>query len=318
VNDDVDLSAVAADAALLDALAAGSLAADGAAGLAGLVRLRSAVDSDLQAALDPPAPSSTAGTVVALRRPTQRAGRATAVAAGVVLALTSSGMAAATYDAHPGDPLYGLRTAVAGPRAEDPRLLDQRLDAVQRRLEQADGDAAATQEAGRVLAEVQALIAQLDPELRTSLAARHAALQERLVAAATPSAATNTPRPGRPAAPPTPPAAPPALQSEPGDPGTEDEAVRDEAPPAAVPGPGGPPDSGPGTANPQRPADTTPEEPAEGSDPEQDETTPEGGRPPQDAGPPEGAPPRNGDDDGAEATDPVRPRDGPPSSSVRH
>jgi hypothetical protein len=260
MTDDLDLSAVAADAALLDALAVG--AASDLDDLAGLGALRAALDedlSDLLAATPGPVstPAGSAPVVLGLHRPTARTRRsrqAAALLAGAALALSSTGVAAATYEARPGDAFYGLRTAVAGPRAEDPALLRERLDAVQERLEQAPGaDSAAAEE----LAEVAALLATLDPALRSDLSQRLAALTEQLATSRAGAAGevTGTPPPAGP--PQTVPTGPPADGPADGRP----EQVRPE------------PTRGPGATSPSRPAAPS------SAQPEPPRATPEPDRP---------------------------------------
>lgn len=217
MKDDLDLAAVAADAALLDALAAGTAKDDAA--LAGLVQLRRALDADLAELLaTAPAPLVTAplqaapvGDVVGLRRPTggRSARRAAALVAGAALALSSTGVAAATVQARPGDAFYDLRTAVAGPRPEDPALLAERLAAVQRQV--TAPDAAARERALRELAEIASLLDQLNPALRVDLVQRHAALTERLAGSAASAGRGEGPPARTPAGPPADvPAGPPA------------------------------------------------------------------------------------------------------------
>jgi hypothetical protein len=199
VNDDLDLSAVAADAALLDALA-GGVASD-TDDLAGLAALRAALDTDLQAVLSTPSPAPAVLGLHAPGSPSRRSRRAAVLLAGAALALSSTGVAAATYEARPGDAFYGLRTAVAGPRAEDPTLLRERLDAVERQLQSPQGaDDAAREE----LADVAALLSTLGPRLRADLAQRHAALTEQLAASETgrPGAAGERPGATSPGGPP--------------------------------------------------------------------------------------------------------------------
>lgn len=255
MNDDLDLSAVAADAALLDALSAGT--ATDADDLAGLAALRAALDEDLSDLIAAPAqvsapaatPAGSAPVVLGLHRPSSRSRRsrqAAALLAGAALALSSTGVAAATYEARPGDAFYGLRTAVAGPRAEDPALLRERLDAVQERLD----DAPASEDAADELAEVAALLSRLDPSQRGDLAQRLSTLTEQLAASATPrpGAAGEGSDPARPAGPPQGvPAGPPADAPATGRPeGPRPEPTRGEgstppsrptAPPSAQPDP---------------------------------------------------------------------------------
>lgn len=198
-EDDVELSAVAADAALLDALAAGAAGTADDDALTGLAALRTALDDDLALTTAPALQAAPVGDVVALRRPTGRraGGRAAALVAGAALALSSTGVAAATYDARPGDAFYGLRTAVAGPRAEDPELLRERLDAVRRQLRSPDETTRSSARAE--LAEVAALLSELQPGLRGDLERRHAALMERLADSAPDGPPADAPPTGPPA-----------------------------------------------------------------------------------------------------------------------
>jgi hypothetical protein len=256
VDGPVDLAAVRADDALIDALAGGAGAAAGDPGSYGfggtdddrLATILAAWRADIEAdpmpelvTLDEAAEAVAAGHESRDRLRSRGRRRMPFAIAAVAAAVACAGLTVAVHGAMPGDTLWGVSKVFFTERAESV----ERVEEVRTRIEAANGALARgdTQAARNELAQVNIVIPQVAPEQRAPLVAERDRVQSSLQNDPAPS--TREPSTGSTKPTPSPTPAPDAGQ----------------APEEAD------------TPTPDAPSPATPDDPASTTDPEVDAST---------------------------------------------
>jgi hypothetical protein len=249
VDGPVDLAAVRADDALIDALAggAGSAGDPGSYGFGDadddrLASILAAWRADIEAdpmpelvTLDEAAEAVTAGHESRDRLRSRGRRRMPFAIAAVAAAVACAGLTVAVHGAMPGDTLWGVSKVFFSERAQSV----ERVEEVRNRIEAANGALARgdTQAARNELAQVNIVIPQVEPEQRAPLVAERDRVQSSLQS--DPSPGTREPAAG--SAEPTPEPSPgttpeDAVTPAPAEPAPEDAATPAEpAEPAEVP-----------------------------------------------------------------------------------
>jgi len=206
VDGPVDLAAVRADDALIDALAGGAGAAGvpGAYGFGGtdddsLATILAAWRADIEAdpmpelvTLDEAAEAVAAGHESRDRLRSRGRRRMPFAIAAVAAAVACAGLTVAVHGAMPGDTLWGVSKVFFSERAASV----ERVEEVRNRIEAANGALARgdTQAARNELAQVNIAIPQVEPEQRAPLVAERDRVQSSI--AADPAPATREPASG--------------------------------------------------------------------------------------------------------------------------
>ncbi|MEJ2865933.1 anti-sigma-D factor RsdA [Actinomycetospora flava] len=267
VDGPVDLAAVRADDALIDALAGGAGAAGdtGAYGFGGtdddrLAAILAAWRADIEAdpmpelvTLDEAAEAVAAGHESRDRLRSRGRRRMPFAIAAVAAAVACAGLTVAVHGAMPGDTLWGVSKVFFSERAQGV----ERVEEVRNRIEAANGALARgdTQTARRELAQANIAIPQVAPEQRAPLVAERDRVQTSIESDPSPSSrepssgsSQRTSEPSgaaqspeeTPAPEPAEPAAPPAEDSPSPEPQTVDPSTRGtEDPPGTTPTPSG-------------------------------------------------------------------------------
>ncbi|GAA4935756.1 anti-sigma-D factor RsdA-like protein [Actinomycetospora succinea] len=268
VDGPVDLAAVRADDALIDALAGGAGAAGdtGAYGFGGtdddrLAAILAAWRADIEAdpmpelvTLDEAAEAVTAGHESRDRLRSRGRRRMPFAIAAVAAAVACAGLTVAVHGAMPGDTLWGVSKVFFSERAQGV----ERVEEVRNRIEAANGALARgdTQTARNELAQANVAIPQVAPEQRAPLVAERDRVQTSIESDPSPStrepSSGSSPRSSEPssgaaqqpedATTPSPaePAAPPAEDPASPEPQTVDPSTRGtEDPPGSTPTPSG-------------------------------------------------------------------------------
>jgi len=205
VDGPVDLAAVRADDALIDALAGGAGAGDqGSYGFGGddddrLAAILAAWRADIEAdpmpelvTLDEAAEAVAAGHESRDRLRSRGRRRMPFAIAAVAAAVACAGLTVAVHGAMPGDTLWGVSKVFFAERAQSV----ERVEEVRTRIEAANGALARgdTQAARNELAQVNIVIPQVEPEQRAPLVAERDRVQSSL--GSTPSTSTREPAAG--------------------------------------------------------------------------------------------------------------------------
>ncbi|MDD7938571.1 anti-sigma-D factor RsdA [Actinomycetospora lutea] len=265
VDGPVDLAAVRADDALIDALAGGAGGAGdtGAYGFGGgtdddrLAAILAAWRADIEAdpmpelvTLDEAAEAVTAGHESRDRLRSRGRRRMPFAIAAVAAAVACAGLTVAVHGAMPGDTLWGVSKVFFSERAAGV----ERVEEVRNRIEAANGALARgdTQAARNELAQANVAIPQVAPEQRAPLVAERDRVQTSLSSDPSPTrepTAGSSPRSSEPTSPPAPedtatvspaePAAPPAEDPAGPEPQTVDPSTRGTEDPAGTPTPSG-------------------------------------------------------------------------------
>jgi hypothetical protein len=244
VDGPVDLAAVRADDALIDALAggAGTAGDQGSYGFGGtdddrLAAILAAWRADIEAdpmpelvTLDEAAEAVAAGHESRDRLRSRGRRRMPFAIAAVAAAVACAGLTVAVHGAMPGDTLWGVSKVFFSERAQSV----ERVEEVRNRIEAANGALARgdTQAARNELAQVNIVIPQVEPEQRAPLVAERDRVQSSLgndpapttrepaTGSTEPSPETPTPGTGEDSVTPSPadPAAPPEDAATPADP----------------------------------------------------------------------------------------------------
>jgi len=198
VDGPVDLAAVRADDALIDALAGGAGAGDqGSYGFGGtdddrLAAILAAWRADIEAdpmpelvTLDEAAEAVAAGHESRDRLRSRGRRRMPFAIAAVAAAVACAGLTVAVHGAMPGDTLWGVSKVFFAERAQSV----ERVEEVRTRIEAANGALARgdTQAARNELAQVNIVIPQVEPEQRAPLVAERDRVQSSLGNAPSPS-----------------------------------------------------------------------------------------------------------------------------------
>ncbi|PVZ07886.1 anti-sigma-D factor RsdA [Actinomycetospora cinnamomea] len=199
VDGPVDLAAVRADDALIDALAGGAGAAGdpGTYGFGGtdddrLAAILAAWRADIEAdpmpelvTLDEAAEAVAAGHESRDRLRSRSRRRMPFAIAAVAAAVACAGLTVAVHGAMPGDTLWGVSKVFFSERAESV----ERVEEVRTRIEAANGALARgdTQAARSELAQVNIVIPQVEPEQRAPLVAERDRVQSSLANDPTPT-----------------------------------------------------------------------------------------------------------------------------------
>lgn len=205
VDGPVDLAAVRADDALIDALAGGAGAGDqGSYGFGGddddrLAAILAAWRADIEAdpmpelvTLDEAAEAVAAGHESRDRLRSRGRRRMPFAIAAVAAAVACAGLTVAVHGAMPGDTLWGVSKVFFAERAQSV----ERVEEVRTRIEAANGALARgdTQAARDELAQVNVVIPQVEPEQRAPLVAERDRVQSSIGNA--PSTSTREPATG--------------------------------------------------------------------------------------------------------------------------